>query len=254
MVIYNDVISNADSNHNIILNVIDRRLNDGKVDIYNHNELIYSGFLDGSKFNTSIDSIKDKITTLKIFITKNNNFQYIPLTTLRLHTDEPYIICDIDFTLSYTNVFLYITRNILSIKSLPDASSVLTELSKKYTLIYLTGRIINHTKMTKLWLKKNNFPDGPIISRHTESTFDLMRYKSKSIASVSVISKKGIGIGDLNSDIKAYLTNDLVAIKIKNPIIRVKQHEEYEKRQNFYEAESWKAIKKIFNENNFYGV
>ncbi len=252
MILYNDAISSKDARHEISLTVLGKKLNNGKIDIYNNNELIKTDYLNGNSYNSAIEGITSKLTTLKIFITNGTNFQYIPLSTLRLYNDEPFIICDIDFTLSYTNFLLYLTRNLLSIKMLPDASTVLNKLSKRYTIIYLTGRFINHTKMTKLWLKKHDFPEGPIISRQNQSTFHLQSYKTQSITSVTAISKNGIGIGDLNSDIRAYNHHNLVAIKIKNPILKLNKNNRYKQKPDFFEADSWKVIDNLFEEKDFY--
>lgn len=172
----------------------------------------------------------------------------ISFTVLKLKKDEPYVICDIDFTLSATNIFLYLTENLLKIKKIYHSKEALQEIAKNNKIVYLTGRIIKYAGLTKKWLHLNGYPEGPLISRGYEVPYNLEEFKKNSIKEIVKLSDKGVGIGDLKSDILAYKANNIVAVRIVHPILSYSKKDNYQYRDNHYVVNSWKGIEKLFNE------
>lgn len=210
--------------------------------------VIFKGVCTKSEEKIPLPLLNENLSEYTVEISYENAVHTFPVSVLTLEKDEPYIICDIDFTISATTLYEYITSNILHMKTITNSSEILNLLSSRYRIIYLTGRHFCYTKLTKLWLKKNHFPAGPILSRKNESSFHLKNYKIKALDSIVAISKNGIGIGDLKSDTQAYLAHNIPAVKITHPILFGSNKDYIAKGNNIYKVKSWCGIENLFKD------
>ena len=248
---YSDNVVSEKKDINFELFSTEKQILGSNINFFNRNSLIYSGFI--NKYNTRITlpPIYSEIEEYKIeVITKNKRKLVLPYTVLNLNKEEPYIVCDIDFTLSATNVFLYMTRNIVHIKTIINSVEVLNDLSKKFKIIYLTGRLEKYTKLSKIWIEKNNYPKGPLLARPKTYSLNLEIFKTNVLKQITIISKNSVGIGDLESDIMAYKNNGIIPIKIKHPLLFYSKKESYKYLDSYYLVNSWYGIEKIFKEKN----
>ncbi|OHD16405.1 MAG: hypothetical protein A2086_08085 [Spirochaetes bacterium GWD1_27_9] len=223
------------------------------VEVYDDNRLLYSAKHDSSKSeNVKLDITQKDFFYYTVKIKANNRNYTVPVYVLQLEEKEPYIVCDIDFTISATNAFLYLSKNLLNQKKIFHSSEVLQNLSKNYKIIYLTGRRMKYSQMTRKWLKLNEFPEGPIISRKHKFPSGLQYFKASVLKEIAKISNNAVGIGDLSSDIGAYLLNDLTAIKITHPLLYYSKNDRYDLKNGYYVVSSWKGIEKLFKEKNLF--
>ncbi len=245
---YSDTIYTDDESPVIIFTVFKKIYIGGKYEIFAGNDLILAGTVDKSIMHIKLDVNMPELFMVNVRLS-NENVQFnFPVTLCRLRKDQDYIICDIDFTISATSFYHFITTNLLRMKTILHSSEILNKLSSDYRVIYLTGRSHILTRLTKQWLVNNNYPDGPLLSRWFESSIELLKFKIKAIAGITPISRNGIGIGDLRSDIKAYMHHKLKAIKIIHPVLFKRTDSYVKKGDNFYKVSTWKAIEKIFKD------
>jgi len=249
MIIFNDIVTEYKKNNEITLYSKNKKLFSSDLSIYDSDSnVIFSGLLKDDVTPIVISIHDKKLSSYRVEITKKFQRYHSYFSVLQLEENEQYIICDIDYTVSATNVFLYLTEKLLSLKKVFNSSDILKKLSEKYRIIYLTGRIMKYNHLTKEWLRLNGFPDGPLISRDYNIPRKLDIFKTKVVKNVADISKNGIGIGDLNSDIIAYLNNNLIAIKIKTRRFSFLNTNDYEFKDNHYIVDSWRGIEKVFKE------
>lgn len=207
---------------------------------------IYTNKVAAKDILIKVEDCEESLSSYQVELQKDGRGYSFPYDIMRLNADEPYIICDIDFTISATNPFLYLTNNILHIKTLKDSADVLHELAERYKIIYLTGRDITHTRVTKFWLERRGFPRGPLLARRNESSLQIESFKKNALKNVVNISKRGIGIGDLKSDITAYLSHNLTAIKINRLPFFNYNSGRYRYKRGYYKVTSWKGIRNLF--------
>lgn len=254
MFYYSDVVFERDRKAILSLIITKKNYNNAFYKIYdNSKRVIYQEEVKDNKIIFNITDLKEKLNNYTIEIIKENKIHTLPFLICLLEKDEKYIVCDIDFTLSATNLFLYISKNVLHIKALYNSQYFLNQLSKFFQIIYLTGRRQNFTKITKIWLEKNNFPPGPLLARSIDYNGNLKMFKTEVLKKITTISKNGIGIGDLKSDILAYLSNNIVPIKIEHPLFYYSKNNNYKYVRNYYVVFSWKGIEKLFIEKNLLG-
>lgn len=138
-------------------------------------------------------------------------------TLFARRTRKPGIILDIDRTLFASSTFAAVFRKIRSVSPLADAVEVTRELKQRYDLIIVTGRKRYLRQKTKRWLQMKRFPLAPVffapafrpVFSHERFKFELIRGLKSSWPNI------GIGIGDRDSDARAYLANGLRAIIIR---------------------------------------
>jgi len=248
MEIINDLVIEAGTKPVIIFNPKNKVLEKSKISIFQGDNVVWEGIFSEKETDIYLPTPEREFTKYQMEIAHQGKKREIHFTVLQLKKDEPYIICDIDFTISATNVFLYLTENLLKIEKIYHSREVLHELSKNIKIIYLTGRIIKYANMTKKWLHMNGYPDGPLISRAYSIPYNLEEFKKNSIENIVKINKNGIGIGDLKSDILAYQANNIVAIRIMHPLFSYSKKDNYNLKNNHYIVNSWKGIEKLFNE------
>jgi hypothetical protein len=132
-------------------------------------------------------------------------------------TEREAIILDIDRTLSGSSFFASVFKTGRKIPPLDDAVNVTRALARKYDLIVVTGRKTHLRRKTKTWLAEKGFPRAPIyfssLSRfplsHEKFKTQLIRELKHAWANIT------IGIGDRDSDARAYLANGLRAIILR---------------------------------------
>lgn len=253
MINYSDVIIRKNQRPRIPFYLKNKKLLGGSVRILQGGEVLYTGNLITKYNEIFIDLPFANTVELVIELSKGDIFQTFPILIFCLEFNDFYVICDIDFTISATSVFKYIRDNILPMKIITHSVDILNKLISTYKIIYLTGRHSRLTKLSRLWLKKNSFPIGPIIARTMETSFQLTNYKINALNNIVSISTNGIGIGDLKSDIKAYQAHKLIAVKIRHPILKNNDTYIY-KKENYYQVKSWKGIERLFHEKFGEGV
>ncbi|HOV15797.1 MAG TPA: hypothetical protein PK771_16020 [Spirochaetota bacterium] len=244
----NDLIIESGTQPIVDLNINKSIFINSHITIYQNETAIWNGYFSDSIEKIHIAEPINDLTKYQIEISKNEKKKFIHFTVLKLKRDEPYIICDIDFTLSATNAFLYLTENLLKIKKIYHSREVLQDLSQNIKIIYLTGRIIKYANLTKKWLALNGYPDGPLISRNYGIPYNLENFKKYCIEDIIKISPNGIGIGDLKSDILAYQFNKIVPIRIIHPFFSYSKKDNYLYKNDHYIVNSWKGIEKLFRE------
>jgi hypothetical protein len=209
--------------------------------------------MDDQKKHIELPPPKDSLEHYTIVFSNEWTRVSYPWTVMRLLSDEPYIICDIDFTISATNAFKYLMRKITGLKTIGNSMDVLRRLSEHYRIIYLTGRIERYTKMSRMWLEKNLYPIGPILARPKDFPLKLADFKTNILKSITAISSQGIGIGDLKSDIIAYQQSGIVPIKIKHPFNDYKSTRlDTRFKDGYWIARSWSGIEQLFREKRFF--
>jgi hypothetical protein len=102
------------------------------------------------------------------------------------------------------------------VQPLANSAEVLGRLSKKYTIVYLTGREEIFMTKTKAWLKLRNFPSGPVFFWDLgKKPFGSGEYKTEAIKELKkTFPNIAVGMGDLVTDAKAYLDNGMRAFFI----------------------------------------
>jgi hypothetical protein len=249
MIVFNDLIVAENDMPALKLSLKKEKYLGLPIEIYKHKKLIYSGKLDKE---IGFENTEKDLENFTIEIRNNNNkINSFTFTILRLKENEKYIVCDIDFTVSATNLLFFLNKR-AKMKTIFYSIEALRKLARKYKIIYLTGRIKEYNRFTRTWLSENKFPSGPIIGRDREQKYSLQEFKSRKLQEITQISSNAVGIGDLSSDIFAYLENGLSAIKIGHPLFYYSKKEDYIFKDDYYQAVSWKGIEKIFNDNKLF--
>jgi len=128
--------------------------------------------------------------------------------------DRPFVVCDLDGTLvrgSFARVLLWDGGRIM-----PDAPRVMSRIARRYGVIYLTHRPEDLTRRSRQWLEAQGLPDGPLLtSTLDEALGDAAEFKAARLAEI----RRGhpnlvLGIGDKDTDVKAYRDNGIKAIWI----------------------------------------
>jgi hypothetical protein len=127
------------------------------------------------------------------------------------------IILDVDRTLFASSTFGALFRRSRNIPPLHGAVEVTTALSQKYDLIIITGRKSYLRGKTRRWLREKGFPPAPMFFAppfrpflsHERFKFELIKKLRGAWKNITV------GIGDRDSDARAYLANGLKAIILR---------------------------------------
>lgn len=137
-----------------------------------------------------------------------------PLLVRAANPNTPFLIVDIDNTLSDISPIFMIFFENAKIPPLKGAPVVLQELSKEYTIVYLTGRDEALAPKTKEWLAQNGFPRGPVFFwDFTHTPLSKRKYKSQFIQALGrKFQLIQIGIGNSLGDAFAYTANGLGTI------------------------------------------
>ncbi len=253
MIWYSDCIVTDQNNASLDLYTHSKLVIGQTIHIYRCGESVWTGKMDDQKKHIELPPPKDSLEHYTIVFSNEWSRVSYPWTVMRLLPNEPYIICDIDFTISATNAFKYLMRKITGLKTIGNSMDVLRRLSEHYRIIYLTGRIERYTKMSRMWLEKNLYPIGPILARPKDFPLKLADFKTNILKSITAISSQGIGIGDLKSDIIAYQQSGIVPIKIKHPFNDYKSTRlDTRFKDGYWIARSWSGIEQLFREKRFF--
>ena len=155
------------------------------------------------------------------------------------------IVVDVDDTLCTTD-YNCVLWGIGSDGSEPlmNAARVLRELATKYDILYLTARPASTSHRTERWLKKYNFPSGPIMgSKNIIDFLGQTSFKKKTLAKLRR-ERSGtlIGIGDRPRDAEAYRTNQMVPVVV-NPCRGGKFH------RDDLLFRDWNSVARFFEAN-----
>lgn len=135
----------------------------------------------------------------------------VPLTVCVAKKNAPMMIVDLDHTVVGSGFFSVMMR---MAKPMPEAAAVMTRLSKKITVIYLTHRPAALTNLSKNWLINYNFPAGPLLTNQ-DNKFSSGDYKGQRMKELRhEFNNIQIGIGDKDSDVQAYRVNNMRAFWI----------------------------------------
>jgi len=140
-------------------------------------------------------------------------------------TEREAIILDIDRTLSGSSFFASVFkrgRKGAGVRGLgagvrDDAVNVTCALARKYDLIVVTGRKTHLRRKTIRWLAEKGFPRAPVyFSSIGKFPFSHEKFKTHLIRELKHAWENiTIGIGDRDSDARAYLANGLRAIILR---------------------------------------
>jgi hypothetical protein len=127
------------------------------------------------------------------------------------------IVLDMDRTLSEGSMLRWIIAGNKRIPPLDHAVEVARALAREYDLIVITGRKTYLRRRTRRWLAEKGFPRAPIFfSSFIESPWGQEQFKTKLIRELKEEWENiAVGIGDRDSDARAYRANGLKAILIR---------------------------------------
>ena len=137
----------------------------------------------------------------------------------RWSRQQTVIAVDVDGTLSNTNYSdLFVSLNDKVSMPLKGSAEALTELSKRYQILYISARPRFLTEKTRHWLHEHDFPPGPVThALGFEAVFHQDTAKRDILAEMRVRWPNIlIGIGDKQADDKAFGANGMLAL-IVNP-------------------------------------
>ncbi|MBI5765528.1 MAG: hypothetical protein HZA51_18620 [Planctomycetes bacterium] len=161
--------------------------------------------------------------------------------------DRTVIVCDIDGTISMTHYreLVLDSRDDMWSKPFPDSAEVLTELSARFGLVYLTARPGFLLEKTKRWLRANGFPVAPVVTTPgLAQSLGVEKFKSGRIMYFKrLISTVGIGIGNADTDSEAYAMNDLLPLLIDDRDTKAF-------RSHAIVLKNWRSVQAFFHAND----
>ena len=133
-----------------------------------------------------------------------------PLLVRCCSREEPLAVVDLDKTLVASGF-----QEVLigQPQPMPESARVMRELSRKYSIIYLTHRPDFFGPKSKAWLRKHNYPEGPLLLSSVEGFLSGSRaFKTRALRRLRR-RFKGIrlGIGDKIADVRSYHDNGMRA-------------------------------------------
>jgi len=124
----------------------------------------------------------------------------------------PQVVVDLDHTVVDSN---FIRVLIGGGEPMAGSVEVLSRISKRYGVIYLTHRRDLLTRKSKNWLAGNGYPSGPLLVSELKDVQDSGKFKSaRQTALRRLFPGVAIGIGDKLSDAQAYVDNGMSAYLI----------------------------------------
>ncbi|KPK85805.1 MAG: hypothetical protein AMJ81_02620 [Phycisphaerae bacterium SM23_33] len=136
-----------------------------------------------------------------------------PLLVSARTKDTKFVVLDLDHTVVASSFFRVLFGGA---KPMPESAEVVKELSKDYSVIYLTQRPGLLTVKSKNWLTGNGFPRAPLlVSEFKQAVGDSGKFKTGRLKALrEQFPNVAIGIGDKISDAEAYVANGLKAYLI----------------------------------------
>lgn len=165
-------------------------------------------------------TVPDKagMVTIEARLTEKSKFTAAPAPILIavVTKDMPLVVTDIDHTIADVSEIGFVTKESKDVPALPGSVEALTELSKKYTVVYLTARDDQFTGKTKEWLRLRKFPDGPALFRKlTLLNLSAESFKTKALKELKDRGfKLEWGFGEREDDMEAYGKNGIKGIQI----------------------------------------
>lgn len=133
--------------------------------------------------------------------------------------DRPVFLTDLDRTVSLPTAWGFWLRSLSRIRPFPKAGETLERISRDHFLIYLTARTDLLLGKSRRWFKKYNFPEGPVLCR-----YDFRRDPGEEAFKTRVVGELKarwpdirMAVGDKASDIRAYRTHDVPAVRFGRP-------------------------------------
>jgi len=173
-----------------------------------------------------------------------------PLNLCVRKKDQQFFVTDIDGTISDAGNFEFLTKKPEDIQPMKDSPEALQALSKRYTIIYLTGREEMFRHKTKAWLADKGFPVGPVYFWDIQKDeFSAGKYKTELLEKLrkdwpNIVA----GAGDQVSDAAAYQANGVKAYIFRKPNAESAEDEK-EERAEFPQGAvfftSWKDLQKM---------
>ena len=155
------------------------------------------------------------------------------------------LVCDIDGTISETDVAaLLFDRWDTESRPLPGAAETLRSLSKRYNLMFLTGRPVAWRDKTYKWLEDEGFPAAPaVLAPDLRDAENVEQFKARTISTLRKLYPNVlIGIGNAETDSQAYTASGLLALMIDDG-------KERRFRSEAVPMRSWKQIQQFFEAN-----
>lgn len=130
-------------------------------------------------------------------------------TTFVFHRARPVVVTDIDKTLADANSFQFLIYPMTAVRPYPGAVESLQELSKRYSIVYLTARDEQLLAKTRRWLAHFEFPRGPVFCRRFAiGNLSAEKYKRELLQRLRLkLPPIAAGIGDREEDARAYAAN-----------------------------------------------
>lgn len=124
---------------------------------------------------------------------------------------RPVVVTDIDRTLADANSFQFLISPLTEVRPFPAAVETLQELSKRYSIVYLTARDEGLLVKTRRWLTHFEFPRGPVFCRRFAiGNLSAEKYKRELLRRLRrKLPAIAAGIGDREEDARAYAANGI---------------------------------------------
>lgn len=135
------------------------------------------------------------------------------LVTVAPH-DAPIFITDIDGTIADVSRLGFLFRVNSRIPVVEGAREALQEISRKTAVVYLSARDHTYAAKTRDWLRRNEFPDGPLyVRRQRLWSATPRRHKIRRLNEFQPrFTNIRWGVGDLRSDMEAYAERGIPSI------------------------------------------
>ncbi|MBN1346402.1 MAG: hypothetical protein JXQ73_27185 [Phycisphaerae bacterium] len=156
------------------------------------------------------------------------------------------IVCDVDGTVSQTDVDALVFRRWdTGSHPLPGAPETLRALSKRYNLLFLTGRPVFWRDKTLKWLYDHHFPAAPVITAPDLHNADhVAQFKARVISDIQRLYPEArIGIGNAITDSQAYTSRGMLPVMI----------DDGKDRRFGWQAvplRTWSQVAQLFDANN----
>ncbi|MDK1031503.1 MAG: hypothetical protein QGD94_05815 [Planctomycetia bacterium] len=158
-------------------------------------------------FTAKVDAVGDEDLKKLLEVTP------APLLVACRSKDTQFAVVDLDHTVVGSGFFRVLLGGA---EPMADSARVMHKIARKYSIIYLTHRPNLLTRKSKVWLKDQGFPAGPLlVSRLSEAFGDSGKFKTAKLALVKkAYPNIKIGIGDKLSDAETYVKSGLRAYLI----------------------------------------
>lgn len=171
------------------------------------------------------------------------------ITVKIINKNSPIIITDIGMTISNVNIVDLLVKNYKKMLPIIGSPKVLNQLANSnFEIIYLTDRDKHLANTTKMWLKHNSFPRGPVFfwdALNKDVPFWSEDYKQDFMADLKLKFPNLLaGFGDKFGDIKAYRQNEMRAYHLFKDDLIIPRNQWVIKRElgGHIRATTWKAI------------